>query len=181
MGTQDRILRDIERIRQISARMVGRGVEAIKDVEDCLNLRAFRDAVAHGHKDAGDLLHRDGQRMLDADTVSLAGLGDVDAFLFKARLLGLLFEFGHLFVDQGVDFVLGFVGSRSDGLLFLFIQLAHHFEDVGNLALLAQESDSQLLDVFRRRGLRDLFHCFVQDLLDSFLHVVTTSFLFVFI
>ena len=151
--------------------MVLRNVQRLKVVVIQLNLRTLSDREAQTEENLLELVEHDVQRMLLADDNVLAGEGNVDGFGFELLLQRRLLDELLLLVDDGLDLRANVVNQLADNRALLCGDVLHALEQSGQLALLAEELDTRIVECTSVRCRSKLFLRGLQNTLQLFFHI----------
>ena len=165
LGAQQDVVADVEGVLRVARRVVLRNVERLEVVVVGLDLRAFGHREAHAEEDLLDLFEHLGQRVELAERRGPAGHRHVE--LFERELLveqGRLDRGGAL-LDERLDARTHLVGELPDLRALLGRELAHLLEDDGELPLLAEVFDPQVVERLEVAGLRQRIGRLLSDLL----------------
>jgi hypothetical protein len=146
----------VERVLHVARGVVGRDVQRFEVVPVELDLRPARDLVAEPREDAGDLLGRPGDGVaVPARDEPARRERHVDGRALQLRLELRLLEPAAGAVELLLDVRLDAVRDLADARAVLGGELAHAAQHRGELALLAEEADPQLLERLLVGGARD--------------------------
>ena len=137
--------------------MVGGEVHLGEDVEVVLHLGSVGQHEAHAREDVDDFVGHDGQRVARAELDGVGGARQVH--LLVARLLGLTLL--AQLVDALQCHLLQLVDLHAHGLLLVGSHVTEIVHQGGNLALLAEVLQAELLYFFCVLGTQ-LLHFFQQ-------------------
>ena len=128
-------------------------IELVEVVLGQLHLRAVQHGEAHADEDVLDLIQGQVHGVLVSQLHLAAGDGHIHSLVLQALLqgLGLQLTGGGLNgrLQSGADLV----GQLAHGGALLGRQLAHHFQNGGELTLLAQILDAQAVQLGGGLGL----------------------------
>ena len=156
--------------------MIFRNVQLREVIIGKLDLRAVKNFEAHGDEQVLRLVERDVHRVAVAELHGLAGNGHVDGLGLELLLERLRLECGFcllkLFLDGGAD-VVGHLAH--DGAL-LGRELAHRFQNGGQLTLFAKKTHAQRFQLVGIANGIERVERLLPDLLKLLFHKMKFSF-----
>ena len=121
------------------------GVEAVEVELGQLDFGAVQHSETHADEDLFDLVQGDIHGVAVAQVGGLAGNGHVHGLLGQTAVQGLLVQDLLPLLQSGGEGLPHLVGQLAHHGALLRGEFAHHFQQVGELTLLAQVLDPQLL------------------------------------
>ena len=175
LGAQEgaALLVEIEGVRPLAGGVVLVGVQAVEVIDGLLDLGAVVYLKAHADEDVLELVDDDVHRVLVPALDALAGQGDVQRLGLELRFQRGLGEGGLAALELGLELGAHAVGQLADDGALLCGELAHLFEDGGELALLAEVLHPQRLKRFGVRGAGDGGCGFGPELFQHLFHFVS--------
>ncbi len=158
--------------------MIGRNIQCFEIIIILLDLRAFHNLIAHADEDPLNLFERDFVRMTMSEFHAGCRKRDIDDFRFKLFLAGLGSQRClHLF--QLLCYVAAcFIDNLTEYRPFFFREITKRFHRIRELSFLAEESNTDLIELRHVLRFSDLSERLFLHLFEFvFVHLITLFFI----
>ena len=177
VGAQHDVVIHVEGVLRVARRMVLRDVQKLEVVVVVLHLGALHDLVAHAHEDVDHLIESNVHRVQGTGAARRSRQGHVHGLGLQAGLLLALLQLGAALLQRVLQGLAHVVHQLAHLRALLGGQLAHAAQQSGQLALLAEDVDANLLQAAGRLRFAELVQHALTDLTKFVLHVLSLSFM----
>ena len=177
VGAQHDVVIHVEGVLGVARRMVLRDVQQLEVVVVVLHLGALHDLVAHAHEDVDHLLKGDVHRVQGACAARRSRQGHVHSLGLQAGLLLAFLQLCAALLQRILQGLAHVVHQLAHLRALLGGELAHAAQQTGQLALLAEDVDANLLQATGRLRFAELVQHALTDLTKFVLHVLSLSFM----